>query len=625
MTNVAHRSQNEANRRSTGHRLRLTVGVLLLLAWYVCGCTSKPEEKKQTADTPASHKQSTQSRLATGKALGSTVLNRPLENQAGSPDLGTTLNEPDSTIKNGIHFRDVAKEMDIDFAYQTGAKGRMLFHEPFGGGHGWLDYDLDGRVDLILVQGGDGTEPSKHAQPNDRLLRNVGSRFIDITLNTLIDAREYGQGVAIADYDNDGFDDIYITNLGSNLLFKNQGDGTFLDVSKESQTNCHAWSTSAAWVDVDLDGNLDLYVCNYVKYDPYHAKSCVNERGEPLICNPLSFEPEPDVFYWNDGSGSFHDVTMERGFHGPNNRALGVVAADFDQDGWPDFYVANDASNNFLFRNLKNGYFEEVAVQLGCATDRRGVPQASMGLAVNDYNGDGKLDIYSTHFQTESNTLYQNVGNSGFIDVTGSEGLHTPTLDKLGFGTVMQDFNQDGCMDLFVANGHIDNSGSNPNEKMEGQLFTYKNKKWHEISNVSGEWFQKKFVSRGVTYTDFDLDGKIDLGITNQSAQLTLLHNESSPGRVCWLKLVGVTSNRNGVGAKITVETSKCQKIYEVIGGGSYCSASSYFVPILVAPDQKTEKIHILWPSGIQQQVAPPHYGVLAIYTETALKRDTAP
>ncbi|MCU0712085.1 MAG: CRTAC1 family protein, partial [Pirellula sp.] len=380
--------------------------------------------------------------------------------------------------------------------------------------------------------------------------------------------------------------------------------------------DCSAWSTSAAWIDVDLDGNLDLYVCNYVKYDPQHAKSCVDNQGNAIICNPLTFEPEPDVFYWNDGSGSFQDVTMERGLHGPNNRALGVVSADFDQDGWPDLYVANDASNNFLFRNLKNGYFEEVAVESGCATDRRGVPQASMGLAVNDYNRDGRLDIYSTHFQSESNTLYRNLGSSGFIDVTGSEGLHTPTLDKLGFGTVMQDLDQDGYMEIFVANGHIDNSGVNPNEKMEGQLFTYHNRKWHDISLASGDWFQSKLVSRGATFTDFDLDGRIDLGVTNQSSPMSLLRNESEPGKVCWLKLIGVTSNRNGLGAKITTESDDGLSVYEVTGGGSYCSASWYLVPVNANSHEKPGKIKISWPSGTQQELEIPHYGVLAISTE---------
>lgn len=567
------------------------------------GTTDSEKSSFEQNNFPASHRGSPASKTpdSTSKQLGS---------------LESTTQPPTIKEEHGFRFRDVAMEMGVDFSYQTGAKGQLLFHEPFGGGHGWLDYDLDGRIDLYLVQGGDGTSASKTGQPNDQLLRNIGSRFHNVTTKVLLEAREYGQGVAIADFDNDGFDDIYVTNLGQNKLFKNQGDGTFEDVSQDCDVDCSAWSTSAAWIDIDLDGNLDLYVCNYVKHDPMNSKRCLDAQGKPVVCNPISFEPEPDVFYWNDGQGSFRELTQERGLYGPNNRALGVVSADFDQDGWPDLYVANDASNNFLFRNLKNGYFEEVAIELGCATDRRGVPQASMGLAVNDYNGDGKLDIYSTHFQSESNTLYRNLGASGFIDVTGSEGLHSPTLDKLGFGTVMQDLNQDGQMEIFVANGHIDNSGTNPDEKMAGQLFTYQNKKWYEVSSISGDWFQKKFVSRGVTFTDFDLDGRIDLGITHQSASMSLLRNESKAPSICWLKLVGITSNRNGLGSKITFETSDGQKVYEITGGGSYCSASWSLVPIPVDSKKNTGKINISWPSGAQQQVEIPHYGVLVFSTE---------
>lgn len=604
----SHATEIETKNRR--YRTNHCCGLLILFAIFLSSCTGTTDSEKSSVeqnDSPASNGSSPAS-----KTSDSAI--KPLERLESATQPPTIEEQP------GIRFRDVANEMGVDFSYQTGAKGQMLFHEPFGGGHGWLDYDLDGRVDLYLVQGGDGTSASKTGQPNDQILRNVGNRFHNATVSAMLESREYGQGVAIADFDNDGFDDIYVTNLGPNKLFKNQGDGTFEDVSQDCDVACSAWSTSAAWIDVDLDGNLDLYVCNYVKHDPMNSKSCLDAKGNTVICNPISFEPEPDVFYWNDGQGSFLDLTRERRLFGPNNRALGVVSADFDQDGWPDLYVANDASNNFLFRNLKNGYFEEVAVELGCATDRRGAPQASMGLAVNDYNEDGKLDIYSTHFQSESNTLYRNLGASGFMDVTGSEGLHTPTLDKLGFGTVMQDLNQDGSMEIFVANGHIDNSGSNPDERMSGQLFTYQNEKWHDVSATSGEWFQKKFVSRGVTFTDFDLDGRIDLGVTHQSAPMSLLRNECESTRACWLKLVGVTSNRNGLGAKITIETSQGYKTHEVTGGGSYCSASWSLVPIPIDSKKNTGKINISWPSGSQQQVEIPHYGVLVISTESSPK-----
>ncbi|XZE19664.1 FG-GAP repeat domain-containing protein [Pirellulaceae bacterium SH449] len=509
----------------------------------------------------------------------------------------------------GIPFVEVAQSVGVDFVYETGASGSMFFHETFGGGHGWLDFDLDGFVDLYLVQGGDGIAVDKTTQPSDQLYRNRGGNFRNITREASIVAREYGQGVMIADFDNDGFDDIYVTNLGANLFFRNQGDGTFEEIGKECRVDCPSWSSSAAWVDIDLDGNLDLYVCNYVEYENVVPRNCFDQQGNPIVCNPLTFAPSPDRLYWNDGKGGFIEVSRERGCFGTNNRALGVVAADFDQDGWPDLYVANDASNNFFFRNLGDGYFEEVAVKLGCATDRRGAPQASMGLAVNDYNFDGRLDIYATHFQSESNTLYKNLGAAGFLDVTGPSGLHTPTIDKLGFGTVMADLDQDGCMDLFVVNGHIDNSGSNPEERMEAQLFSYRNQRWRDLSEYSGDWFRRKMVSRGATWVDFDMDGRIDLGISNQNDRFELLRNASASPSFKWIKAIGVTSNRSGIGTKLRWETSRGWQSYEISGGGSYCSSSWLAIPWFPDSQEIKGNLEIVWPKQHSRAVEFPHIG----------------
>lgn len=534
-----------------------------------------------------------------------------------SENIGDLAVGQDVTLA-GIPFVEVAQSVGLEFTYETGASGSMYFHETFGGGHGWLDFDLDGFVDLYLVQGGDGLAPDKTNQPSDQLFRNRGGYFRNITTDAGIVAREYGQGVTIADFDNDGFDDIYVTNLGANIFFRNQGDGTFEEIGKKCRIDCPSWSTSAAWIDIDLDGNLDLYVCNYVRYEDATPKNCFDQQGTPVICNPLNFAPAPDRLYWNDGNGGFIEISQERGCFGVNNRALGVVAADFDEDGWPDLYVANDASNNFYFRNLGNGYFEEVAVEMGCATDRRGVPQASMGLTVNDYNSDGRLDIYSTHFQSESNTLYQNLGAAGFLDVTGSTGLHQPTIDKLGFGTVMVDLDQDGCMDLFIANGHIDNSGNNPDERMEPQLFSYRNQRWRDLSQNSGDWFRRKRVSRGATWVDFDMDGRIDLGVSNQNDRFELLKNASDSPPVRWMKVIGVISNRSGIGTKLRWETSRGWHIYEIFGGGSYCSSSWTAIPLGYDSQEIMGNLQISWPKRHNRGVELPHIGGTAFLIENS-------
>ncbi|MFV1966654.1 MAG: FG-GAP repeat domain-containing protein, partial [Pirellulaceae bacterium] len=354
-------------------------------------------------------------------------------------------------------FRDVHEEVGLEHVYSNGERGKCLLMETTGAGAGWLDFDADGHWDLYLNQGGDATVDADENQPTDRLFRNRGDgTYQDVTDHARLVEFRYGQAVAIGDYDNDGYDDIYVTNVGRNTLFHNQGDGTFLEVTEEAAVGDERWSASAAWADLDVDGDLDLYVANYCRYDPKNPILCKGETGDYRTCHPRNVDPWPDECYINQGDGTFSAEARRRGLSGDNGRGLGVAVADFDNDGLPDVYVANDTTENFLFVSQGDGMFREMGTLLGCAVDADGSGQASMGVATSDFDHNGYLDLYVGHFYRESNTLYRNYGPDGFVDETALLGLHLPTLHRLTFGTVMADFDQDGHVEIVTANGHID-------------------------------------------------------------------------------------------------------------------------------------------------------------------------
>ena len=527
-------------------------------------------------------------------------ISTPPETNKGKANAGSN----DSLTTRTFRFVDVHESAGLQHTYLNGGTGRLLMVEATGGGCGWLDFDGDLHWDLYCNQGGDPQTDSLTSQPSDKLFRAVGDgTFLDVTEVAGIADFYYSQGVAVGDYDNDGFDDVYVTNIGRNTLYHNLGDGTFQDVSAETGVGDERWSSSAAWADVDRDGDLDLYVCNYTLYDPRNPVLCDTKDGRHAICHPKDVAPVPDEFYLNQGDGTFVPQAQVRGLFGEGNRGLGVIVADFDNDGWPDIYVANDTTENFLFLNDGRAHFREVAGRLGCAVDRNGSPQASMGLACGDFDGNGYLDIYSTHFFLESNTLYQNFGLEGFQDVTGIMKLHAPTMSFLGFGTVMQDFDQDGFQELFVANGHIepyDHNGTIVYE-MEPQLFSFHGKWWVEYSRQAGEYFQHKYLGRGVASCDYDEDGDLDLCVIHQNGPAAILRNECPRGHGLKLRFLGWDSNRRGVGVRVTVQAGDKSYLQELAGGTSYVSSHQ---PVLVfgfgAWDQPC-RVTLQWPSGRTQ------------------------
>lgn len=587
-----------------------------LLVVFEVGCTpaSKPPAGVAATPSAATAKPAVPAPPASGSPFKIERKGRPIT--AGGPHLDGAEAGHGASPEPGMEtacplFEDLHAALGLDFTYSNGEAGESLMVEAIGGGVGWLDYDCDGHWDLYFTQGGDPAAADRSGQPIDRLFRQLpgelpggASRFVDVTEASLIREPAYSQGVAIGDFDNDGFDDIYVTNVGRNTLFQNLGDGTFGEVTDSAGVGDERWSSSAAWADLDLDGDLDLYVCNYLKYDPLHPMDCRNVRGEARICHPRDVEHWPDECYLNQGDGTFRPVAAERGLFGPGNKALGVVVADFTNDRRPDIYVANDTTANFLFVNQGEGRFQESAVLLGCAVDRNGMAQASMGLAVGDYDGNGWLDIYSTHFYDESNTLYRNLGNNGFEDVTGIVGLHEPTLPRLGFGTAMADFNQDGRQELLIANGHIENFPGNPLLRMKPQLFSFDGTRFRDCSTAAGGFFQERQVGRGVALADYDGDGDLDAAVVHQNTPAALLENRSQRGHFLAVRFIGVQSNRRGIGCRVTVTSADGQWVQELCGGSSF--ASSHQPQLIVGLGERAGpcSLQVLWPSGLTQSLS---------------------
>jgi hypothetical protein len=507
----------------------------------------------------------------------------------------------------------MAVSLGVDFTYRNGATGKVLMVEATGGGAAWLDYDRDGLLDLYLCQGGDPATSCPEAEPNDSLFRQaigVGGtgeefarRFSPRTDEAFVVERGYSQGVAVGDFDDDGFDDVYVTNVGANTLFRNLGDGTFQDVTRDAGVAGTLWSSSAAWGDLDGDGDLDLYVCNYVDYDPRHPIPC-GTKEKPGTCHPMHVEAVPDDCFFNQGDGSFTEEARSRGLFGPGNKALGVVIARLTDDDLPDVYVANDTTANFLFVNQGRGVFKELAYDMGCAVNRDGHAQASMGVGLGDYDRNGRLDLYCTHFTKESNTLYRNLGETGFQDATGLVGLHTPTLDYLAFGTIMEDFNQDGHEDIFVANGHVDDWREKGDLlDMPAQLFSYEGPRFVECTANAGDYFRRKVIGRGVARGDFDGDGDWDLAVVHQNSPLSVLRNDSERGH--WLKVRCVAAgNRRGIGTRVVARRGGESWTREMAGGTSYAAAHESALLFGFGAVGSDVELEIHWPDGRRETVA---------------------
>lgn len=509
-----------------------------------------------------------------------------------------------TAFRSSVQFTDVSSQLDLLHRYENGASNKRLMVEATGGGTGWLDYDNDGLLDAYFPQGGspDG-QPAE--RPQDQLFRgHLPDKFQNVTTAAFLGDREYSQGVTVGDFDNDGFADIFVTNVGCDVLYHNLGDGTFENVTSAAGVQDNLWSSSAAWGDLDLDGDLDLYVCHYLKYDPHHPLPCPNKDGTPSVCHPRYVESSPDECFENLGDGTFRAVSREKGLYGSGNKGLGVAIGDFNNDGLPDIYVANDTTANFLFINTREQGFRESAISMGCALSGSGAAQASMGVGIADYDRNEYLDIYLTHFTAEHNTLYQNLGPQGFLDVSPTTGMRSLTLSSLGFGTVLSDFDQDGQMDAFCANGHIDmlNDEKEP-YAMPPLLLTFDGMNWRDVSKTAGRYFQGMYVGRGTAAGDFDNDGDLDLLVGHQNSNAALLRNDSERGHWLKLKLIGNSANRDAVGTRVAVSCGEMKVMQERVGGTSYASAHDSALIFGLGSASGPCSLDIRWPGGRQQNV----------------------
>ena len=505
-------------------------------------------------------------------------------------------------------FTDVAPAVGLSFTHVRGATGQYQLPETMGSGIAWLDYDRDGWLDLYVVQSGPYL-PKGSATAQDRLFRNDRGRFVDVTREAKLSDTAYGMGAVAADYDNDGDTDLYVTNYGDNILYRNNGDGTFTDVTAAAGAAVGNWSTSAAWADIDNDGDLDLFVVRYLDNNAGKAYFCGNETtGERNYCHPNLYPGLSNVLLRNNGNGTFTDITRSAGVD-KVGKGLGVVVSDLDADGRADIYVANDAFMNFLFHNLGGGRFADVSVASGAAFDIDGKAQAGMGVDAGDLSGDGRPDLVVTNFDSELNSYYRNLGDLTFEDVSNPSGFGRPSFNRLGFGVTLADFDRDGSLDAHVVNGHIE-----VNPRRQGVTYAqidsllWNDGRGHFVERNCGPAFERALVGRGSAVADFDNDGDLDVAKSNSGGPLQLLRNDAAGSNWIGFELRGRRSNRQGIGARLVLETSAGTQTREARSGNSYLSSGDprVFFGLGAAT---AARVRIYWPSGAVQEFPRPEPG----------------
>jgi hypothetical protein len=504
----------------------------------------------------------------------------------------------------GFRFVDVTNAAGIQFQHNTGAYGGKLLPETLGSGCAFLDYDADGWQDILLVNSMDWAGHKRQRTTLKLYHNNRNGTFTDVTKAAGLDVELYGMGVAVGDYNNDGFPDLYITCVGQSRLFRNTGKGTFVDVTKAAGlAGKQALSASALWFDYDRDGFLDLFVCNYVRWSAEHDVFCSLDGKNKSYCTPEAYRGDTCWLYHNRGDGTFEDVTASSGVFDSSSKSLGVAMLDFDQDGWPDLLVANDTQPNKLYRNLHNGKFKDVAVEEGLAFSAEGKARAGMGVDAADFENSGKPGIVITNFDNEMIGLYRPVGKS-YDDMAIPSGLGAASRNTLGFGCAFFDTNLDGLMDIAVANGHIDetvrNIRGNVGYAQAPQLFqNLGGGKFRDVAGEIGGGFEKPKVGRGLAVGDFDRDGDLDLLLTTNNGAAYLYRNDvENSNRSIRFKLVGTQSNRDAIGAVLRIDCDGQQQTRMVRSGSSYLSQSELPVTFGVGKEEEIERVVIHWPSG---------------------------
>jgi hypothetical protein len=500
-----------------------------------------------------------------------------------------------------IRFEEVSAQAGIQFTHSFGAEKLGSLLESTGAGAAWFDYNNDGLMDLYVVSGkplGEGMHPYplRHLPqnpPHNHLYRNDGNgKFTDVTEQAGVAGDLFSMAAIAADYDNDGNVDLLVTGYGRVILYRNKGDGTFEDVTEKAGIHVSGWSIGAAWLDYDRDGCVDLFIGRYVKFDPeYRAYYAADNYP-----GPLDYEPQSNVLLHNNCNGTFTDVSEKSGISQYKARAMGVTAADFDLDGYPDIYVANDKTENFLLHNQKNGTFKDIALSAGVAYGQNGENTSAMGPVFLDLGHDGRVDLWVT--DSKYNRLMRNLGNLQFEDITERAGISQLAAQYVSWGTGVYDFDNDGRDDIFVAHGGLIHL-----IPQEHSVFrNVGDWKFEDVSRDAGPFFDVKSVARGAAFADYDNDGKIDVFIVNLGAPAFLLHNVS-PGGNHWItvKLIGHKSNRDGIGAQVEVLAGGNRQQRERTAGSGYLSQDDPRIHFGLGAAKKIDRLTITWPSGTKQ------------------------
>jgi hypothetical protein len=508
-----------------------------------------------------------------------------------------------TTTGVGVRFTDVTTAAGIHFVHTAGKSGKKYLPETMGSGVAVLDVDGDGWPDLLFING----HPfGPHAKKTTCALyrNNHDGTFTDITAGSGLDVEMYGIGVAVADYDNDGRDDVYITALDGDHLFHNEGNGKFRDVTKTSGIHNANFGTSAAWLDYDRDGKPDLFVANYVQWTEKGDLWCSMDGSTKSYCTPESYKGTSSKLYHNLGNGRFEDVTEKAGLGDATSKSLGVAVLDIDNDGWPDLFIANDTQPNKLYRNNRNGTFSEVGVSAGVAFGEDGVARGAMGVDAADYDRSGRFDLLVGNFSNQMLGLYHNEGTGLFVDEAPRSTVGRSSLLSLTFGAFFFDYDLDGYPDIFAANGHIDEEIGRVQPKIQYRepplLFHDEGHgRFEDVSKSVGPDLQRPMVARGAAYLDYDHDGDLDIVITTNNGPAHLLRNDGG-NRNHWLtlKLVGTRSNRSALGAVVRVESASGGQMQMVHSGSSYCSQSDLALTFGLGRDDAARSIAVYWPSG---------------------------